>query len=100
MEVRFLDTQKTNLRWLLIGYRFYSDWCRHRWQNKAFMKRLNVKSFLKYNLPSTPNHTKNNLVSSSQFYAFYGVCLSVAGRDSRVEVAGAGAGAGAGKCRG
>ena len=38
------------------------------------MKRLNVKSFLKYNLPSTPNHTKNNLVSSSSFYAFYVVC--------------------------
>ena len=29
-----------------------------------------------------------------------GVCLNVAGRDSRVEVAGAGAGAGAGKGRG
>ena len=29
-----------------------------------------------------------------------GVCLNVAGRDSRVEVAGAGAGVGAGKGRG
>ena len=29
----------------------------------------------------------------------WGVCLNVAGRDSRVEVAGAGAGAGAGKGR-
>ena len=29
-----------------------------------------------------------------------GVCLNVAGRDSRIEVAGAGAGAGAGKGRG
>ena len=30
----------------------------------------------------------------------WGVCLNVAGRDSRVEVAGAGTGAGAGKGRG
>ena len=38
------------------------------------------------------------------FRNFRGVCLNVAGRDSRVEVAGAGAGAGkgrgCGKCRG
>ena len=32
-----------------------------------------------------------------KLHNFFGVCLNVAGRDSRVEVAGAGAGAGKGR---
>ena len=41
-------------------------------------------------------HSSSEMSPSSKL----GVCLNVAGRDSRVEVAGAGAGAGAGKGRG
>ena len=50
--IRFLDAQKTILRWLLIS---------------AFIQ-------TGYVIPSTPNHPKNNLLSPSQFYAFYVAC--------------------------
>ena len=64
MVIRFLDTRKTNLRWLLTGA-FIQTGAAIDGRIRHLLKTKH--EFLKYNLrfPSTPNHTKNNLVSSS-----------------------------------